>query len=99
MQTQDHYFFFQVTKLEENPWVLPLISRMVPRVNPRIFRAQGRSVNIMNRIHYNNILIINWTCHLRELNLGGEDNNHSSRPPKLNMIDNYASFHFLDKAN
>jgi hypothetical protein len=32
---------FQVTKLRENPQVLPLISRMVPRVNPRIFRAQG----------------------------------------------------------
>jgi hypothetical protein len=27
------------------------------------------------------------SCHLRELNPGGEDNNHSSQPPKLNPID------------
>jgi hypothetical protein len=28
------------------------------------------------------------TCHSWEVNLGGEDNNHSSQPPKLNPIDN-----------
>jgi hypothetical protein len=37
------YIFFHVTKLRENPRVLPPILRVVPRVNPRIFRAQGHS--------------------------------------------------------
>jgi hypothetical protein len=32
-------FFSQVTMLEENPQVLPLILRMVPKVNPRLFKA------------------------------------------------------------
>jgi hypothetical protein len=37
------FHFLQVTKPEETPQVLPFISRMLPKVNPRIFRAQGRS--------------------------------------------------------
>jgi hypothetical protein len=64
---------------------------MVPRINPRIFKAQ-RLVNNKARSHYNNILIMSSTCHLWELNSSGEDNNHSSQPPKLNSIDNLGSF-------
>jgi hypothetical protein len=39
--------FFQVTTLGENPQVLPLISRMVPRVNLRFFIGQCQ---INNRV-------------------------------------------------
>jgi hypothetical protein len=34
-----------------------------------------------------NILVMNSTGHLLELNLGGEDNNNSSELPKLNPIE------------
>jgi hypothetical protein len=33
----------------------------------------------------NDILVKSATCHLRELNLGGEDNNHYSQPHDLNV--------------
>jgi hypothetical protein len=41
VEHREHQIFFQVTLPEENPRVLALILRMVPKVNPRIFRAQG----------------------------------------------------------
>jgi hypothetical protein len=47
----------QVIMPKENLRVLPLILRMVPRLNHRFFRPQS---------HYKNILIIRSTCHLRE---------------------------------
>jgi hypothetical protein len=37
-----------------------------------------RLVKNKARIHYNNIFVKRSTCHLWELNMGGEDNNHSS---------------------
>ena len=49
---------------------------MVPKVNPRFFKARGQ-VNNIYQIHHNDILNISSMCQLREYNLGGEDNTPS----------------------
>jgi hypothetical protein len=58
---------------------------------PLMENLQGtRSINNKVQSHYNSILVMSSTCHLRELNPGGEDNIHSSQPHELNPIDNEA---------
>jgi len=41
VEHHEHRIFFKVTVPEENPRVIALILRMIPKVNHRIFRAQG----------------------------------------------------------
>ena len=43
-------FFFQVTMPRENPQVIPLISRMVSRVNPIFFRVQRQVRNVVRAV-------------------------------------------------
>jgi hypothetical protein len=83
------FFFFFFWGGATYPWetcrVLPLILRMVPRVNQIMQKLEALSTQTQG--HYNNIIFKSSTCHLKELNLSGEDKNHFSQPPKLNLID------------
>jgi hypothetical protein len=85
---QVHPLFLQVTLPRENPRVFPFISRMVLRLNPRIFKAEGRSATGLPAIMtIYSLQVQHVSC--KELNLGGEDNNHSSQPLELNPIDKF----------
>ena len=81
--------FFSLGKyLGENPKVLFLISRMVPRVNHIFLREKGK-VNDMAQNHQNNILIMSSTCRSKAQNLAGEDitqsQNHSRQTQLINL--------------